>query len=59
MFVMKPATDKLIELYAFVRDNYEGILTKEDLSTIYFTIGNRIDVILEEEKEYALENNGL
>lgn len=56
---MKPATQKLNELFLLIRDNYQGILTKEDLSTIYYTLGNRIDKILEEEKQFALDNNGL
>jgi hypothetical protein len=50
---MKPATERLVELYTLIRDQYAGILTKEDLSTIYFTLGNRIDDILEEEKSLA------
>ena len=48
---MKPATDKLLELYKLIRDNYQGIFTKKDLSTIYFLISNRIDEEIEIEKE--------
>ena len=52
----KPATDKLLDLYRLIRDNYQGILTEEDFSSIYYTLGNRIDKILEEEKQYALND---
>lgn len=48
---MKPSTDKLLELYRLIRDNYQGIFTKKDLSTIYFIISNRIDEEIEIEKE--------
>lgn len=50
------ATEKLIELYQLIRDEYQDVLTKEDLSTIYYTLGNRIDVIIEEEQNYTLDN---
>jgi hypothetical protein len=50
-----PATDRLLDLYKLIKTNYAGILSKRDLSTIYFIIGNRIDEVLEEEKEYAKE----
>jgi hypothetical protein len=52
---MQPATEKLIELFSLIKNNYGGILTKEDMSSIYFIIGNRIDDIFKEEKEYAKE----
>lgn len=52
---MKPATDKLIELYALIRDNYQGIFTKADLSTIYLVIGDRIDAIIEEDQSLTRE----
>lgn len=57
---MQPATEKLLELFKLIKNNYNNILTKEDISSIYFTIGNRIDEILKEEKEYAeeLESKG-
>ena len=53
---MKPATDKLLELYKLIRDNYQGIFTKKDLSTIYFLISNRIDeeIEIEIEKEQKI-----
>jgi hypothetical protein len=53
-YVMKPATDKLLELYRLIRDNYQGIFTKKDLSTIYFLISNRIDEEIEIEKEQKI-----
>lgn len=52
---MQPATEKLLELFKLIKNNYGGILTKEDISSIYFIIGNRIDEILEEEIEYVKE----
>ena len=54
----KPATDKLLELYALIRDQYSGILSKEDLSTMNYILFSRIEDVLKEEKEFAL-NNGL
>ena len=50
-YVMKPSTDKLLELYRLIRDNYQGIFTKKDLSTIYFIISNRIDEEIEKEQK--------
>ena len=50
-----PATDKLLDLYKLIKSNYGGILSKRDMSDIYFIIGNRLHQILEEEKEYAKE----
>jgi len=53
-------TEKLIELYQLIRNDYQGILTKEDISTIYYTISNRLEEVLKEEKEYVLGiDNGL
>jgi hypothetical protein len=54
----KPATQKLNELYLLIRDEYSEVLTKKDLSTIFYTICNRLEDVMEEEKELAL-NNGL
>lgn len=51
----KPAIDKLTELYTLIRDEYSGILTKQDLSTMYYVLCNRIDEIVKEQ----LDNNGL
>ena len=48
---MKPSTDKLLELYKLIRDNYQEIFTKKDLSTIYFIISNRIDEEIEKEQK--------
>ena len=50
-YVMKPATDKLLDLYKLIRDNYQGIFTKKDLSTIYFLISNRIDEEIKKEQK--------
>lgn len=49
------AIDRLLDLYKLIKNNYGGVLSKKDMSNIYFIIGNRIEEILEEEKEYAKE----
>lgn len=50
-----PATKKLLDLYKLLKNNYEGILSRQDMSSIYFIISNRIEELLEEEEEYVKE----
>jgi len=45
------AIDRLLDLYKLVKTDCAGILSKKDLSSIYFIIDNRIDEILKKEKE--------
>lgn len=51
---MKSDTDKLINLYKLIRDDYQEILSKKDLSAIYFIIATKIDASIEEERKQKI-----